>query len=203
MAVTIGVVAVIAVGGALLMRFGLRGDVGSRMLARALHASAGRRRMARLSGAAHARVFGAARGRLLGRWFGAPVLVIETTGRRSGLPRRTPIVYASDGDRFVVTPANAGSDRMPAWWLNLRVAQTATAVVAGRRVAVRAVEAEGAERERLWRLLLAMSPAIAHYQDFTEGRFPVVVLEPPPVTEGAIGRTGAVQPERRFRDQFV
>ena len=180
----------LAVGGVLLMRFGLRGEVGSRLLARALHASAGRRRMARLSGEAHARVFGAARGRLLGRWFGAPVLVIETTGRHSGLPRRTPIVYAQDGDRFVVTPANAGVDRMPAWWLNLRAAETATALVGGRRVAVRAVEAEGAERERLWRLLLDMSPAIAHYQDFTERRFPVVVLEPPPVTERATGTDG-------------
>jgi deazaflavin-dependent oxidoreductase (nitroreductase family) len=115
---------------------------------------------------------------LLGRWFGAEVLVIETTGRHSGLPRRTPIVYARDGSRWVVTPANAGVDPMPAWWLNLRATGTATIVVGGRRLAVRAAEAEGTERERLWQVLLAMSPAIAHYQDFTDRRFPVVVLEP-------------------------
>ena len=169
-----------ALAGLLLMRFGVRGALGSRVLARGLHASAGRRRMARLSSAAHARVFAAAHGRVLDRWFGAPVLVIETTGRRSGLPRRTPIVYARDGERFVVTPANAGADPMPAWWLNLRATSAATALVGGRWLAVRAVEAEGAERERLWRVLVDMSPAIAHHQDFTKRRFPVVVLIPSP-----------------------
>jgi deazaflavin-dependent oxidoreductase (nitroreductase family) len=151
---------------------------GARVLARGLHASAGRRRMARWSSKAHARLFSATRGRLLGRWFGAPVLVIETTGRHSGLPRRTPIIYARDRDRFVVTPANAGVDRMPAWWLNLSADETATVLVGGRRLAVCAVEAEGTDRERLWQLLLDMSPAIAHYQDFTDRRLPVVVLEP-------------------------
>jgi F420H(2)-dependent quinone reductase len=182
LALVIVVAAALAFAGVLLLHFGLRGELGSRLLARSLHATAGRSRMARSSSAAHARVFGAGRGRVLGRWFGAPVLVIETTGRHSRLPRRTPIVYARDGERFVVTPANAGADGMPAWWLNLRAAGTATALVGGRRIAVVAVEAEGAERDRLWRLLLDMSPAIAHYQDFTDRRFPVVVLDPQPVT---------------------
>jgi deazaflavin-dependent oxidoreductase (nitroreductase family) len=129
--------------------------------------------------------------------------VIETTGRHSGLPRHTPIVYAQDGDHFVVTPANAGVDRMPAWWLNLSAAETATALVGGRRIAVRAVEAEGADRERLWRLLLDMSPAIAQYQSFTDRRFPVVVLEPAPATDGAARHAPAAKPERRHRDQPV
>jgi len=182
------------------MRFGLRGEIGARVLARVLHASASQRPIALLSGQAHARVFGAARGRLLGRWFGAPVLVIETIGRHSGLPRRTPIVYAADGELFVVTPANAGADQTPAWWLNLCAMRMATVVVGGRRVAVRALEAEGAERERLWRVLVAMSPAIARYQDFTDRRFPVVVLDPRPVIEGAAERTATVPPERRLGD---
>jgi deazaflavin-dependent oxidoreductase (nitroreductase family) len=184
LAAALSLVVAVAVGGVLLMRIGLTSTRGTRVLARGLHASAGRRRMARWSSKAHARLFSAARGRLLGRWFGAQVLVIETTGRHSGLPRRTPIVYARDGSRFVVTPANAGVDRMPAWWLNLSAAETATVLVGGRRLTVRAVEAEGTDRRRLWQLLLDMSPAIAHYQDLTDRRFPVVVLEPIPAIDG-------------------
>jgi deazaflavin-dependent oxidoreductase (nitroreductase family) len=194
----------VTVSGVLLMRFGPGGALGARALARGLHASAGRRRIARRSSEVHARLFGASGGRLLGHWFGAPVLVIETLGRRSGLPRRTPIVYARDGDHFVVTPANAGVDRVPAWWLNLRASGTATALVGGRRVAVRAVErAEGAAEQRLWRLLVDMSPAIAHYQTFTDRGFPVVVLEPLPAPDGAPDRARTASPEGRLRDQSV
>ena len=135
LAAALSLVVAAAVGGVLLMRVGLTSTRGTRLLACGLHAAASRRRVARWSSKAHARLFNAARGRLLGRWFGAQVLVIETTGRHSGLPRRTPIVYARDGSRFVVTPANAGVDRMPGQLEDgdLSVAPGSNRAVSGKR----------------------------------------------------------------------
>ena len=78
----------------------------------------------------------------------------------------------------MVTPANGGVDRTPQWWLNLREAGSGTVLVDGTRLPVTAREATGAERERLWKLLLEAGPAIADYQRFTQREFPVVVLEP-------------------------
>jgi deazaflavin-dependent oxidoreductase (nitroreductase family) len=127
----------------------------------------------------HARLYRRTGGRRGGRWIGgAPVMVIETIGRRSGETRATPIVYARDGERFVVTPANAGARRTPAWWLNLRDAGKAKIFVRDRELAVRATAAEGEERERLWGVLREVVPAIDDYGAFTEREFPIVVLEP-------------------------
>jgi deazaflavin-dependent oxidoreductase (nitroreductase family) len=128
----------------------------------------------------HARIFRLSGGRLLRWWFGARVLVVETQGRRSGRARETPVMYARDGDRFVVTPANGGVDRTPQWWLNLREAGRGAVLVDGKRQRVTAREASGTEREKLWGLLVKAGPAIADYQDFTQREFQVVVLEPEP-----------------------
>ena len=71
------------------------------------------------------------------RWYaGAPVMVLETVGRRSGHKRATPILYLRDGDTFVVLAANAGADRTPAWWLNLREAGSGEVIVGRRRIRV-------------------------------------------------------------------
>jgi F420H(2)-dependent quinone reductase len=125
----------------------------------------------------HARLFSSSEGRLGGRWLGAPVLVIETVGRRSGRRRTTPVIYIPDGEGFVVTPANAGAERTPDWWLNLREAGEATAIVDGRRLRVRPRVIEGEEREWLWRRF-SRQAALDDYRSFTEREFPIVVLEP-------------------------
>jgi len=70
----------------------------------------------------HATVLRRSHGRLADRWFGSRLLVLETVGRRSGLPRSAALVYLPDGDDLVVVPANAGSARSPSRWLNLRAA---------------------------------------------------------------------------------
>ncbi|MGH8776331.1 MAG: nitroreductase/quinone reductase family protein [Jiangellaceae bacterium] len=130
----------------------------------------------RLTGA-HAALFLATKGRLLGRWFGARILVLETVGRRTGQPRATPLVYLRDGPDFVVVPANGGAHSEPAWWLNLRAADDAVAVLGRDRCRVRPREATGPERERLWQRFATVTP-VEDYQRRACRRLPIVVLAP-------------------------
>lgn len=125
----------------------------------------------------HAGLYRATKGRLGHGWFGAPVLVLEVRGRRSGETRRIPILYAQVDGTPVVVAANAGADRHPAWWLNLRAAGEATVDVRGARSRVRPRELHGAERDRAWTALVAAYPAADHYGAYTDRRFPVVALE--------------------------
>lgn len=118
------------------------------------------------------------RGRLLPRWFGAPVLVLETVGRRSGRARATPVLYLRDGDRFVVYAANAGAHRTPAWWLNLRDTGEGHVVLRGRRTRVRPRVLEGPERERAFDDFCAMYPQALEYPGFTDRPMPLIALEP-------------------------
>jgi len=130
-------------------------------------------------GRLHARLYRISGGRVLPRWFaGAPVMVLETVGRRSGQRRATPVLYLRDGDAFVVLAANAGSDRTPAWWLNLREAGTGEIVVGRRRLRVRPRLPAGAERDRLWRAFVEMYPQAEHYTRFTDRALPLIALDP-------------------------
>jgi deazaflavin-dependent oxidoreductase (nitroreductase family) len=129
------------------------------------------RRLAHL----HARLYLRTGGRLVGRWFGLAILVLETVGRRTGVPHRVPVAYLPDGENLVVVPANGGARRPPAWWLNLLAAGDACAVLGRERLRVRPREATGAERERLWQRFAAASP-VDRYQRRTSRPIPVVVL---------------------------
>lgn len=93
-----------------------------------------------------------------------PTLVLTSTGRRSGLPRRQPLLYLRDGDAFVVIGSNWGRPDHPAWSANLLAHPDAVVTVAGKDIAVRAELATGPQRERLWGLALAVWPAYASYQ---------------------------------------
>ena len=125
---------------------------------------------ARRDAAAHPRLVGA-------KWLGAPVLVLVTVGRKSGKVRQTPLLYVTDGDRIVLLAANAGNDRIPAWWLNLRAAETVEILIGGRRRRMRWREADGEEYDRLFAAMVDVYPPAEHYAGFTERRLPVVVLE--------------------------
>ncbi|SCL33609.1 deazaflavin-dependent oxidoreductase, nitroreductase family [Micromonospora pallida] len=92
-----------------------------------------------------------------------PSLVLTTTGRRSGKPRSNPLLYVPDGDAYVVVGSNWGQPRQPSWVLNLLAEPAAEALRNGHRTPVRAELATGAERERLWRLLVAEWPAYHTY----------------------------------------
>ncbi len=82
---------------------------------------------------------------------GAPILILTATGRRSGEPRSTPLIFGRDGDRFIVIASLGGSDDDPGWYRNLTANPDAHVQVKGERFAVRARTAEAEERARLWR----------------------------------------------------
>lgn len=92
-----------------------------------------------------------------------PTLILTTTGRRSGRTRSNPVLYVTDGDAYVVVGSNWGLPRQPAWALNLLSNPSATAIIKGRRVPVRARLTAGPERDRLWRRLVAEWPAYETY----------------------------------------
>jgi F420H(2)-dependent quinone reductase len=126
----------------------------------------------------HARLNRLTRGRFVPKWFGAPVLVLETVGRRSGRRRATPVLYLRDGERFIVYAANAGAHRTPAWWLNLRDAGGATIVLRGQRSEVRPRGLAGPERESAFERFCEMYPQAREYPAFTGRPMPLVALEP-------------------------
>ena len=117
-------------------------------------------------------------GRIGGRVNGMPVLLLTTTGRTSGEPRTRALTYFPRGATSIVVASFLGEPRHPDWWLNLRSNPAAT-VQRGRDVVrVCAREADGAERERLWREITTSAPDYAEYQSRTKRRIPVVLLEP-------------------------
>jgi deazaflavin-dependent oxidoreductase (nitroreductase family) len=99
---------------------------------------------------------------------GLPSCMITTTGRKSGQPRRQPLLYVPDGDGYVLVGSNWGGQAHPGWSANLLADPLATLEVRGRQIPVRAALAEGAERDRLWQLALRTWPAYQNYAAGTE-----------------------------------
>jgi F420H(2)-dependent quinone reductase len=147
-------------------------------VARFTNASARLPRLTTAWSRVHVQIYRRTRGRLMRRWFGVPVLVLETVGRRSGQQRATPLIYVRSNDVLVVIAANGGTDRTPAWWLNLRDAGAGAVVLGGRRQEVRPRMLEGDERAAAWETLLSAYPAAAEYPRFTDRELPLVALEP-------------------------
>jgi deazaflavin-dependent oxidoreductase (nitroreductase family) len=115
-------------------------------------------------------------GRIGSRIAGRPMLLLTTTGRKSGEARTTPLSYLRDGDDCVIVASNNGGDRHPAWWLNLEALPHAEIKVGADQWSIDASAAEGEERERLWPMLLEYNPQYAGYQSKTRRHIPVVVL---------------------------
>jgi deazaflavin-dependent oxidoreductase (nitroreductase family) len=116
-------------------------------------------------------------GRIGGTMFGAPVLLLTTTGRKSGRPWTNPLMFQPDGDRFVIVASNGGSDRHPGWWLNLRNNPQATIQIGRETLPVTATRTRGAERDRLFGLMVSAYQGYAGYERKTTRKIPVVLLE--------------------------
>ena len=124
----------------------------------------------------HTTVYRLSRGRFLGKLRGAPVLLLTTTGRRTGARRTRPLMYLTEGEAYVIVASNNGGPRNPAWYRNLQSNPNATLEVRGRKLSVRAETAQGAERERLWAAFTGAYAFYMRYQEKTDRQIPVVVL---------------------------
>ena len=108
---------------------------------------------------------------------GSHILILTTTGRRTGRERDAPLIFGEDDGRHVIVASKGGAPRHPGWFLNLRANPEVGVQVRADRFRARARVAEGEERARLWELMLAEWPHYAEYQERTERQIPVVVLE--------------------------
>ncbi|HUG62388.1 MAG TPA: nitroreductase family deazaflavin-dependent oxidoreductase [Methylomirabilota bacterium] len=116
-------------------------------------------------------------GKVTGVFADRPLLILTTTGAKSGQPREAPLVYTTDGDRLVVIASKGGAPTNPDWFHNLVANPLTTVELPGETFAARASVPEGAERDRLFDAQAAEMPGFADYQRNTSRRIPVVVLE--------------------------
>jgi deazaflavin-dependent oxidoreductase (nitroreductase family) len=117
-------------------------------------------------------------GRIGGRINQAPVLLLTTTGRKSGQQRTAPVVYLADQGRFIVIGSNAGHAKVPAWSLNLTANPDAEVEVGRHRTKVRARVAEGEERDELWLKSNEQYAGFDDYEARCDRDIALFVLEP-------------------------
>jgi deazaflavin-dependent oxidoreductase (nitroreductase family) len=132
----------------------------------------------RLAGKVNVPLYRLSGGRLMANVARAPVLLLTTTGRKSGRPRTAPVCYLRDGERLVVIGSNAGNPHPPAWALNLMAHPEAEVEIRKERRPVAARIAEGDEREDLWRRMNRLYNGFDDYKKRTDRDIKVFVLEP-------------------------
>ena len=133
----------------------------------------------RLMSAANVWIFRLSGGRLGSRFLrGAPVLLLTTTGRKSGRPRTAPLLYLEDGDNLVVVASKGGMSHHPTWFLNLEANPEAEIEIGTERRKMLARRASDPEKKDLWPRLVAMYSDYADYQARTDRDIPVLILSP-------------------------
>ena len=131
-----------------------------------------------LYGEEHVRRYRETGGEVGHKWReGSTTLLLTTKGRTSGEPRTTPLIYAQDGDRYVIVASKGGAPEHPGWYRNLAKDPNVELQVKDEVFPARAHVAEGEERERLWRKANEVWPHYDEYQTKTDREIPVVVLE--------------------------
>jgi deazaflavin-dependent oxidoreductase (nitroreductase family) len=111
-------------------------------------------------------------------WQGTTVLILTTTGRRTGEQRHSPLIYQRHGDDYLVVASKGGAEKPPAWYLNLQAQPEVRIQVKGDRMGAHARTATPEEKAKLWSIMTATWPAYDDYQKKTDRDIPVVVLEP-------------------------
>jgi proline iminopeptidase len=108
---------------------------------------------------------------------GSTILLLTTKGRKTGEPRTTPLIYAEDGDHYVIVASKGGAPEHPGWYENLSKSPDVELQVLGDVFPANARTAEGEERERLWQKANTVWPHYDEYATQTDREIPVVVLE--------------------------
>jgi deazaflavin-dependent oxidoreductase (nitroreductase family) len=129
----------------------------------------------------HARIYEATGGRVGHRLIGVPCVLLHTIGRKSGQPRVSVLVYAMDGDDFVLVASNSGSDKAPGWYYNVKADPKVSVQLKTRRMPATAavVEADDPQYARLWQLVNTNNHNRYNgYQQKTSRKIPLVVVAP-------------------------
>jgi deazaflavin-dependent oxidoreductase (nitroreductase family) len=125
----------------------------------------------------HTAAYKVSHGRIGGKAYGVPIVLVESIGRKSGKRRTHPLLCQEVDGKLVVIASKGGVNKHPAWYLNLMANPETTAWWKGEKRRVRARETSGEERERCWRVMVEGYPTYEHYQSRTERQIPVIVLE--------------------------
>jgi len=126
----------------------------------------------------HVFLYRIAKGRFVGRFHGGSILLLTTVGRRSGKKRTRPLMYFRKGDDLLLVASNAGRDRHPGWFWNLKRNSVATIQIGSKKRRVRAREASPGEREVLWPKVVERFPGYGAYEQMTTRKIPILVLSP-------------------------
>jgi deazaflavin-dependent oxidoreductase (nitroreductase family) len=119
-------------------------------------------------------------GKVGGQFEGAPLLLLHTTGAKSGAERVNPMMYQADGDRIAVFASKAGAPTHPDWYHNILANSQVKAEIGNETIEFRARVADADERERIWSKQKADYPGFADYEKATTRQIPVVILERAP-----------------------
>ena len=119
-----------------------------------------------------------------GPFLGRRVLILTTTGARTGEPRTAPLVFSGDGDRLVIVASKGGAPDNPAWYANLSTNPVVTVETGGETFQARASTTDGDERQRLWDAHVSEHPGFAEYPAKAARIIPVVVLDRLPSNPG-------------------
>ena len=126
--------------------------------------------------AAHVFVYRYTKGKIGGKLGGNMILLLNTTGRKSGAKRTTPLVYLRDGDNYVIIASNGGADRHPSWYYNLQSQPNTVIEVMGQILTVTAEEVTGPKRDELWQRIVTNHQQFADYQAKTDRVIPLFTL---------------------------
>jgi len=132
----------------------------------------------RLFGRLHTKLYKRLGGRFVGSvGLGRKVLLLTTTGRKSGKQRTTPLVYMPHGNDFIIYPSNGGKESPPAWWLNLQTTPAATVQIGKTRHQIQARPATPDEHAQLWPKAESYNPHWRNYAQTVSRQIPLVLLE--------------------------
>jgi deazaflavin-dependent oxidoreductase (nitroreductase family) len=113
-----------------------------------------------------------------GPFVNAPLILLTTTGAKSGRPFTTPLVYTKDGNRIVIIASKGGFPKHPAWFHNIKANPTVTLEIGTKKFQAKATITSGAERQRLFDAQAKVMPNFTEYQKATTRVIPVIAMEP-------------------------
>jgi deazaflavin-dependent oxidoreductase (nitroreductase family) len=107
-----------------------------------------------------------------------PIALLTTTGRKSGEPRVSPLLYLRDDDRVIVGASRGGSDKNPMWYLNLKANAEVSVQIKNEALDLTARDATDEERAKYWPQLVKMYPTFEDYQSWTDRTIPIIICDP-------------------------